>query len=80
MRTDDQLKRGEIVTDGDELLIVEQTPTLLDDSYVVSSYEDSDDLVDDDLSLADADDDAGTGVRAMGGAVGTEHRHAQVDR
>jgi hypothetical protein len=80
MRTDDQLKRGEIVTDGDELLIVEQTPTLIDDSYVVSSYEDVDDLVDDGTGLTDVDGNTSTGVRSMGGAVGTEHRHANADR
>jgi hypothetical protein len=72
MQSNQDFKRGEIVTDGDELLIIEQTPTLTDDSYVVSSYEDADDLVD------DSDDDeiveTNTGTRSMGGAVGTMHR------
>lgn len=72
MQSNEHFKRGEIVTDGDELLIVEQTPTLTDDAYVVSSYEDADDLVD------NSDDDeiveANPGTRSMGGAVGTMHR------
>jgi hypothetical protein len=82
MQQRDDLKRGDIVADEDELLIIEQTPTLSDDSYVVSSFEKSDDLVDDETGYAgtDVDVDASAGIRSMGAAVGTQHRHAEADR
>ena len=70
MHTDAKLKQGEIVTDGDELLIVDKVPTLTDDSYEVSSFETTDDLVDD----SDVTEEHITGTRAMGGAVGTMHK------
>jgi hypothetical protein len=74
MHTDEKFKRGEIVTDGDELLIVDKVPTLTDDSYEVSSFEDTDDLVDD----STAPEEHITGTRSMGAAIGTTHRGDNV--
>jgi hypothetical protein len=70
MHSDEKFKRGEIVTDGNELLIVDKVPTLTDDTYEVSSFENTDDLVDDSI----ATEEHVTGRRAMGAAIGTMHK------
>jgi hypothetical protein len=70
MHSNENLKRGEIVTDGDELFIVDKVPTLLDDTYEVSSFENTDDLVDD----STATEEHVTGTRSMGAAIGTMHK------
>jgi len=75
MPSDEKFKRGEIVTDGDELLIVDKVPTLLDDTYEVSSFENTDDLVDD---SAAAPAEHITGTRSMGAAIGTTHKGDNV--
>ncbi len=70
MHSDEKFKKGEIVTDGDELFIVDKVPTLLDDTYEVSSFENTDDLVDD----STATEEHVTGTRSMGAAIGTMHK------
>jgi hypothetical protein len=72
MHSDEKFKKGQIVTDGSELLIVEQTPTLTDNSYVVSSFENVEDLVDG--SGGFSNEHVATGTRSAGAAVGTMHR------
>jgi hypothetical protein len=72
MHSDEKFKRGQIVTDVSELLTVEKTPTLTDSSYVVSSFENVDDLVDG--SDGFLNEHVATGTRSAGAAVGTMHR------
>jgi hypothetical protein len=74
MHTNEKFKKGEIVTDGDELLIVDKVPTLTDDTYEVSSFENTDDLVDG----STATEKHVTGTRAMGAAIGTMHKGNNV--
>lgn len=75
MHTDENLKRGEIVTDGDEWLIVDNVPALTGDVYVVDSFEGAGDLIDD--SDASTQEDI-AGTRSMGAATGTTHRGDSV--
>ena len=74
MHSDEKFKQGEIVTDGDELFIVDKVPTLTDDTYEVSSFENTDDLVDD----STATEEHVTGTRSMGAAIGTMHKGDNV--
>jgi hypothetical protein len=76
MPSNEKFKQGQIVTDGDELLIVDRVPTLTDDSYEVSSFENTDDLVDD----SPAPEEHITGTRAMGAAIGTMHAERLLPR